>query len=284
MLRIDAHQHFWRLDRGDYGWLTAREYPTLFRDFLPGDLAPQLKRSGIDRTVVVQAAPSDAETAFLLDLAQNNAFIGGVVGWTDLEAPDAVAKIEALARHPRFLGLRPMLQDLDDDAWLLRASIAPALAAMQRTQLTFDALVMPRHLPVLLRFLERNPELDVVVDHGAKPPIDAGEIDAWAAQIRAIARHTRAFCKVSGLATQAVPGWGADTLKPYVAVLLEAFGPGRLMWGSDWPVLHQAYIATPGIVPYESWHQIATSLLRGVRGDQHDQIFGGTAAAFYGIS
>ncbi len=283
MLRIDAHQHFWQLDRADYGWLTAREFPALFRDFLPDLLAPQLKRSGIDRTIVVQAAPSDVETAFLLELARKHSFIGGIVGWTDLETPDAVATIEALARRPRLVGLRPMLQDLRDDAWLLRASIAPALAAMQRSRLKFDALVTPRHLPVLLRFLERNPELDVVIDHGAKPPIASGEIDAWATQIRDIARHTRAFCKLSGLATQAAPGWSAETLKPYADVLLDAFGPRRLMWGSDWPVLHQAYVGATSLA-YESWHQVATWLLRGVRGDERDDIFGGTAAAFYGVS
>jgi L-fuconolactonase len=283
MTRIDAHQHFWKLSRGDYGWLT-QDLPKLYRDFLPEHLAPLLERSGVDRTIVVQAAPSDAETQFLLQLSAATPFVAGVVGWTDLESPGAAEKIAELLRQERLLGLRPMVQDLPDDEWLLRSTIAPAIEAMQCARLRFDALVKPRHLPALLRFLERYPDLPVVVDHGAKPAIASGEIKEWAAQMRAIARNTPAFCKVSGLATEAGPQWTAATLQPYVDVLIDAFGPQRLMWGSDWPVLHEAYDPKRNPAPYQSWLDAASTLTAHLLPGEREWIFGGSAAAFYGIA
>ncbi len=284
-MRVDAHQHFWKPSRGDYAWLTRDELPTLYRDFLPEDLAPLLKRSGIDRTIAVQAAPSDAETNFLLELANETPFIAGVVGWTDLESPDAVAKLEALAGNPRLLGLRPMLQDLSDDDWLLRASVEPAIAAMAHMKLRFDALVKPTHLKIVLRFLEHHPDLAVVIDHGAKPAIASGAIDEWSVQMRDIARYTNAFCKLSGLATESGSDWTSDTLKPYVDVLIEAFGPRRLMWGSDWPVLELAFAAPThrGAEPYAAWMNIASQLVGDCSAADRDWIFGGTAEVFYGI-
>lgn len=282
MTRIDAHQHFWKLSRGDYDWLTPQDLPKLYRDFLPEHLAPLLERSGIDRTVVVQAAPTDAETQFLLGLAATTPFIAGVVGWTDLESPQAVETIAELSRDKRLLGLRPMVQDLADDEWLLRKTITPAIDAMQRGKLRFDALVKPRHLPVLLTFLERHPDLHVVIDHGAKPPIASGQLDDWAVQMRRIAKQTNAFCKLSGLATEAGRQWTDATLRPFVDVLLEAFGPRRLMWGSDWPVLHEAYAAGGGAdTRYHSWHMTAIMLTAGLSFDERDWVLGKTAAAFY---
>jgi len=283
MIRIDAHQHFWKLSRNDYDWLTP-DLSSIYRDFLPTDLAPHLSRSGIDRTVVVQAAASDAETAFLLDQAWQSPFIAGVVGWTDLESQDAVTTIEALGQDRRLLGLRPMLQDLADDEWLLRPSIEPALAAMKTAKLRLDALLKPRHLPTLLRFLRRHPDLDVVIDHGAKPSIATAAIDEWASHMREIARTTNAFCKLSGLATEAGAGWNEAMLKPYVDVLMNTFGPRRLMWGSDWPVLHLAYHATTALSPYASWHDTALRLVDQLSDDERDCVFGGTAARFYGIA
>jgi L-fuconolactonase len=282
-MRVDAHQHFWKLARGDYDWLTP-DLASIHRDFMPDDLAPHLNRSGVDRTVVVQAATTDAETAFLLYLAQKTPFIAGVVGWTDLESRDAVQRIESLAANRRLFGLRPMLQDLADDEWLLRESVAPAIAAMTAAKLRLDALVKPRHLPMLLRFLQRHPDLDVVIDHGAKPSIAATAIDEWATQMREIGRSTNAFCKLSGLATEAGAGWTAETLQPYVDVLLDAFGPRRLMWGSDWPVLHLAFDPSMQTAAYGSWHTTATLLVRGLSQDERERIFGETAAAFYGIA
>ena len=202
MIRVDAHQHFWSIARTDYGWLTPA-LPRLYRDMLPAELAPLLRRSGIAKTIVVQAAESEAETEFLLDLATQNDFIAGVVGWTDLAAPDAEARIERLARNPRLVGVRPMLQDMADDEWLLRDSVAPAIDAMTRAGLRLDALVRPRHLSMLLRVADRHPDLPIVIDHAAKPEIRNGSIDAWSSDIRRLANQTRALCKLAGLVTEA---------------------------------------------------------------------------------
>jgi len=281
MIRVDAHQHFWSIARDDYGWLTAA-LPRLYRDMLPADLAPLLRRSGIDRTIVVQAAETDAETDYLLGLAAQNEFIAGVVGWTDLAAPDAPSRIERMARDPRLVGLRPMLQDMADDEWLLRDAVAPAIAAMAGNGLRLDALIRPRHLPMLLRFAERHPDLPIVVDHAAKPEIRNGAFDVWSSDVERIARNTHAYCKLSGLVTEAATDWSSETLAPYVDALLAAFRPRRLMWGSDWPVLLEGYPAHAA-EPYTDWCNTAARLIERVSRDDRAQIFGGTAAAFYGI-
>lgn len=281
-VRIDAHQHFWKLSRGDYGWLT-QDLPKLYRDFLPEHLAPLLERTGIDGTIVVQAAPTVEETRFLLRLAEATPFIVGVVGWTDLESRDAARTIGELSGDGRLLGLRPMVQDLPDDEWLLRETLAPAIDEMTRACLRLDALVRPRHLSILLRFLERHPDLPVVIDHGAKPAIASGEIDEWAVHMRRIARESNAYCKLSGLATEAGSPWNGATLQPYVDVLIDAFGPKRLMWGSDWPVLHEAYPADTA-TPFVSWHDTAAALTARLQPNDREWIFGKTAAVFYGLA
>jgi L-fuconolactonase len=275
-MRIDAHQHFWRLDRGDYGWLTPRSPPAIRRDFGPEDLAPLLAEAGIDRTVLVQAAPTEAETAFLLDIARTTPFVAGVVGWADLAAADAPARIRAMAQDPKLRGLRPMLQDLDDDAWILRPELGPAFDAIEALGLTFDALVKPRHLPHLARFIAARPGLAIVIDHGAKPDIAGGALADWARDIRAIARASAVFCKLSGLPNEASPGWRAADLRPSADVLLEAFGADRLMWGSNWPVADLAG-------GYGAWRAAASELVAGGSAEDRELIFGGTAAAFYGL-
>src|SRR5262245_43912076 len=160
-MRIDAHQHFWRVARGDYGWLTPRDHPAICRDFLPGDLEPLLRDARVDRTVLVQAAPTTAETEFLLDLAQQTPFVGGVVGCVDLQSDEATASIARLADSGKLVGLRPMIQDIADDRWMLSPKLAPALTAMEERNLVFDALIKPRHLPVLANFLGCHPRLRV---------------------------------------------------------------------------------------------------------------------------
>jgi L-fuconolactonase len=273
-MRIDAHQHFWRLDRGDYGWLTEKDHPKIARDFLPPDLEPLLKAAQINRTVLVQAAPTEDETEFLLEMAAASGFVLGVVGWVDFEAPDAAARIARLAARPKLVGLRPMIQDHPDEEWMLRAGLAPSIEAMQRAALRFDALVQPRHLPALTEFLDRYPDLPVVIDHAAKPAIARGEIELWTAYMRHIAANSTACCKLSGLATEAGTDWSATKLKPYVDVLLESFGPKRLMWGSDWPVLLEAG-------RYAGWLAVAEELTQHLAQVDRDAIFGGTAADFY---
>ncbi|MEI9988744.1 MAG: amidohydrolase family protein [Rhizomicrobium sp.] len=272
-MRIDAHQHFWRLDRGDYGWLTAKDHPRIARDFLPADLAPLLSAAKIDKTILVQAAPSETETHYLLELARAAPFVAAVVGWIDFEAADAPTRIARLCANPKLMGLRPMLQDIADEEWILNPAFARVFDAMQRGKLRFDALVTPRHLPALAELIDRYPDLAVVIDHGARPDIAKGELEVWKPYIRHIAAETNAYCKLSGLASEAGPGWTAETLKPYVDVLLDSFGPERLMWGSDWPMLNETG-------DYASWLGACIALTAA---PDREAIFGGTAAKFYGV-
>jgi L-fuconolactonase len=274
-MRIDAHQHFWRLARGDYGWLNPELAP-IYRDHEPADLAPLLKAAGINRTVLVQAAPTDAETDFLLRLAETTEFVAGVVGWADFEAPDAAHRIAALAAREKLVGLRPMIQDIADPRWMLNEAIEPAVEAMADEGLTFDALIKPLHLPILTEFAGRHPGLDIVIDHAAKPDIAGGGLAGWARDIRTLAARTRLVCKLSGLVTEAAPGWSVETLRPYVDVLLEAFGADRLMWGSDWPVLNLNG-------DYARWLDAAETLLAGLSAAEREAIFGRTASVFYGL-
>lgn len=273
-MRIDAHHHFWRPARGDYGWL-ERAPAAIVRDFMPDDLAPHLAAGAIDRTILVQAAPSEAETDFLLELAAQTGFVAGVVGWIDFEAPNAVDRVRAAAARPRLLGLRPMVQDIADAGWLARADLDPVFDAIVETGLRFDALVRPANLAALGRRIARHPGLRVVIDHGAKPDIAGGELAGWREAMRALAAMG-AYCKLSGLATEAAPGWRPADLRPYADVLIEAFGPSRLMWGSDWPVLNLNG-------DYAAWSEAADALLAGLSADDQARVRGGTAAEFYGV-
>ncbi len=236
---IDTHQHFWKLDRGDYGWLTSELAP-LYRDFMPADLKPLLDAAGVGGTIAVQAADTEAETEFLLSLADRHDWIRGVVGWVDLAAPTAAASIARLSRHSGLVGLRPMIQDIPDDEWMLRPELADGIAAMVQHDLTFDALVMPRHLDNLRTFLATYPALRVVVDHCAKPEIRNDRFENWAGKLQAIAADGRVFCKLSGLVTEAAAEWHAADLEPYIRHVMRAFPENRLLFGSDWPVLNLA--------------------------------------------
>lgn len=236
---FDAHVHLWTRARGDYAWLTPDLGP-LWRDVEPADHEAWMTKKGVGDVLLVQAAATTAETRFLLDTAARWERVAGVVGWAPLDAPEAARLIEETAADPRLVGLRPMLQDLDDDAWCLRPELAPALDAMVRLDLTFDALVKPRHLAHLLAFRARYPELRIVVDHAAKPTIRAETRwdghDAWADAMAKLASFDRTWCKVSGLMTEAETGADAEDYRPVVDTLLETFGPDRLIFGSDAPV------------------------------------------------
>ncbi len=272
-VRIDAHHHVWQLARGDYGWLTPKLAP-IYRDFSLEDLSPLLKHGRIDATILVQAAPTVAETAFLLDIAARSPFVAGVVGWTDFEAPDQAAGVAALAADPLLVGLRPMVQDIADDDWLLRADLAPAFAAMARHRLVLDALALPRHLPRVRRLGERHPDLVVVLDHVGKPHIATGGLDPWRADLASLAERPNTYCKLSGLVTEARPDWRPEQLRPYVAHVLACFGPERVMWGSDWPVVDLAG-------GYDRWLQAAEFLLQDEPEFARRAIFGGTAERVY---
>lgn len=273
--RIDAHQHFWRLDRGDYRWLTPAS-KAIYRDFGPEDLQPILDRHGMTRTILVQAAPTEAETAFLLQVAQVTPWVAGVVGWTDFEAPDAAVRIGALAQHDKLVGLRPMVQDLPDDRWLERPGLAPAFDAMIAQELVFDALVLERHLPSLLRVLERHPRLRMVVDHGAKPRIRDGAFRPWREALAPIAAHDHVHCKLSGLLTEGAQDTPDDAFLPYIGALLEMFGAQRLVWGSDWPVVNLAG-------GYDRWRGVTLHGLERLDERDRTAILGGNATRLYKI-
>ncbi len=236
---IDTHQHFWRLSRGGYAWM-PEDLPALYRDYEPEHLQPLLQNNGITSTIVVQADDNVAETEFLLDLAQNHSWIAGVIGWVDLESKTATDVVQRLAASPKFLGIRPMIQDIADDQWMLQPALEDGLAAVAENDLTFDALVLQKHLLVLSTFLGRYPDLRVVLDHCAKPEFARGRFEDWAQNIAAIAAHPNTFCKLSGLLTEAPKGAGFEDLKPYLDHVIGVFGPDRVLFGSDWPVLNLA--------------------------------------------
>ena len=273
MTRIDAHHHLWTLARGDYGWLTSKLQP-IYRDFTLADLAPHLLAGSIGGTILVQAAPTEAETMFLLGIAASAETVRGVVGWTDFDAPDAEARIEGMAGQELLVGLRPMVQDIADDDWLLRPALAPLLTAMARHHLVFDALVLPRHLPRLLRLVDRHPDLCFVLDHFGKPRLATGEIEVWQNDIALLAERDNIVCKLSGLVTEARPDWELADLQGAVDHVRDCFGPQRLLWGSDWPAVDLAG-------GYAKWLKAAESLLADLPPDERAAVFGGTAARIY---
>jgi len=275
-MKIDAHQHVWRIARGDYGWLTPALAP-LYRDFSLDDLRPHLAQAGIGGTVLVQAAPTEAETRFMLDVAgASGGLVKAVVGWVDMMATDAPDRIAKLAADPLLRGIRPMIQDIADPDWMLDRRLDPAFRTLIELGLCFDALVKPPHLANLRRLLERYPDLPVVVDHGAKPAIASGVREPWAADLAAIARENRAWCKLSGLVTEARDDWRVETLRPYVDHLLASFGPSRLIWGSDWPVVDLAG-------GYGRWRQASDRLLSGLLPADRERVEGLNATLFYGL-
>ena len=275
-MRIDAHHHVWQLDRGDYGWLTRALAP-IYRDFTLDDLRPLLARVSVGATVLVQAAPTVAETEFLLEVARaSGGLVRGVVGWVDLTSADASATLVRLARDPLLKSIRPMLQDIADPEWILRADVDRQIAAIEALGLRFDALVKPPQLPALLRMVDRHPGLPVVVDHGGKPAIADGGWEPWASAVAALAERPQVACKLSGLATEAGPAWTAHTLARYVDHLLACFGPERLLWGSDWPVVDLAG-------GYERWARATDALLARLPDADRNAIMGGNARRFYGL-
>ncbi len=272
-LRIDSHQHFWSVKRGDYGWLTP-QMGSIYRDFIPADLIPLLMRNGIDKTILVQAAPTEAETHYLLGIAEVTPFVAGVIGWTDFEAPDSAHRIATIARNKLLVGLRPMVQDIADPKWLARQDLSDALNAVADAGLVFDALVLPQHLGPLAVMMKRHPDLPVVIDHVAKPHLRKGIAETFWDDLQALARFPNSVCKLSGLLTEAAPGAGIDVIKPVFKRVLNLFGAERLLWGSDWPVLTLA-------ASYDDWFAMANKLVAGLPSDAREAIFGGNARRVY---
>jgi L-fuconolactonase len=279
MINIDAHQHFWNPARGDYGWM-PKDNATLFRTYGPADLAPQIKQAGIDKTILVQAAATVEETEYMLGIADATEFVGGIVGWINFEQPSHLHHLKRLAEHPKFLGVRPMIQDISDDDWMLRDDVQWAYEALIDLGLRFDALGMAPHLANFLTLLKRHSKMKVVIDHCMKPDIanpTTEKFKFWADGMSRLADETSACCKLSGLVTEAGENWTVDDLRPYSNHVISAFGPDRVMWGSDWPVVRLRG-------EYSDWRSAAKELTADLTEPEKARIFGGTAAEFYGIT
>jgi L-fucono-1,5-lactonase len=235
-MRIDAHQHFWRYNADEYGWIDD-SMAGLRCDFLPEDLKREMEASGFEGAVAVQARQTLEETRWLLELAAASTHVLGVVGWVDLRSPNMRSRLAELAGNPKFLGVRHIVQSESDDRFLLRPEFLHGIAALEEFDLTYDILIYPRHLPVAAEFVKRFPRQRFVLDHVAKPLIKSGSLQPWQSGIRELAQNTNVFCKLSGLVTEADwRNWKPSQIDPYFDLAFEYFGPGRLMIGSDWPV------------------------------------------------
>jgi L-fuconolactonase len=266
---IDSHQHFWQLGRFDYPWMSS-DLGVLYRDYLPDDLAPILAQNGVDKTVLVQASNSVAETRWLLELADANPFIAGVVGWVDLMSTG----IE-LSTHPKFKGVRHLVESEPGDDWLIQPAVLSGLKKLMSHGFTYDLLVHTRHLKYVPQVAETCPELKLVVDHLAKPPIAKNEINEWARAMKPVAAFPNIYCKLSGLVTEANwTSWQTEDLRPYVVEALNLFGTDRMMFGSDYPV---CLLASPYDRVLESFQE----LLRDLTGADRDKIFSSNAKRFY---
>lgn len=276
-MRIDSHQHFWQISRGDYGWMNP-SVAVLYRDYLPEDLKPSLAKHRIDKTILVQAAPTVAETDFLLGLAERHAFVGGVVGWLDMQSCDFARMLAEYGRKPKLVGIRPMLQDLPEDDYIVKPTIIESLKRVAEQGLAFDFLTYTRHLPSVLQALEKAPNLRAVIDHISKPEIKAQKTEPWKSLIREVAQHKNVYCKLSGMITEAdFNNWTPDHLRPYVEHVVECFGLDRVMFGSDWPVCLLAGTYDRVI---EALYTILAPILDAA---SETAVFGSNAARFYGI-
>ena len=273
---IDAHQHYWEVGRFDYRW-PEQGIPSLDRDFLPEHLEPELAEAGVARTVLVQVLHTADETQWMLDLADRNPSIAGVVGWVDLtKAPEVVAgDLEAVRRHPRLVGIRHLVHEEPDDDWLARRDIVRGLGVLEVQSVPYDLLLRPQHLRHVPDLSEAVPDLPMVIDHIAKPLIRDGVVEPWGSEFRAAAENPNVWCKLSGMITEADhASWVAADLAPYVEIALDAFGTDRLMFGSDWPVC----------TPAGSYGSVVAALrevLGGIDTAVEDGLFGANATAFY---
>ncbi|MBL9175960.1 MAG: amidohydrolase family protein [Verrucomicrobiales bacterium] len=275
-MKLDSHQHFWRYDAGQYPWIPAGS--PLQRDWLPADLAALQAPLGFGGSIAVQARQSLAESHWLLGLADADPRILGVVGWVDLQSDSVEESLAALAAHPKFVGVRHVVQDEPDDRFMLRPAFLRGLGRLRAHGLTYDLLVYPRQLPAAIEVVRQFPEQPFVLDHIAKPLIRDGVVAPWCERIRELARFPNVCCKVSGMVTEADHrSWKPDQFLPYLDWVLEAFGPGRLMFGSDWPVCLLA-------ATYPEVLELATEALvarAGWTAAEQDAFFQGNARHFY---
>lgn len=272
---IDGHVHFWTMARPD-DILIVRQQPGLQRDYLPGDLGPLLRACGVDKAVLVQSAPSLDHTRWCLNIAKGEALVAGVVGWVDLEAPNVLDVLSASKVEPKFAGIRAMVNRAPEPDWLLRPAVRHGFAAVSQADLVAELLVLSHQLPACLELCRARPELRAVIDHGGRPDIQGGAFEPWATWIGEIARATTATCKMSGLVELAGPDRNVESLKPFFGHLLECFGPRRLLFGSNWPVVN---LAGGYHVWWETLHRLLDDF--GLDGVARAALFGGTAAETY---
>ena len=275
-MTIDAHHHFWNFSPEEYGWIDE-SMRALRRDFGPTDLRAELAAAGVDGAVTVQARQTLSETEELLRLAAAHDFICGVVGWVPLIQPDVGAQLVRLAADPWLRGVRHVLQDEPDEGYMLREDFRRGLGLLREHGLVYDLLIYPRHLPAVGRLVDRFPEQPFVLDHVAKPPLRYGDLNAWAAALRELARRPHVACKFSGLVTEADHvAWTENQIRACFDVALEAFGPQRLLFGTDWPV---CLLATT----YGRWVALVRRLLEPLAADERAAILGGNAVRIYGL-
>ena len=274
-MKIDAHHHFWHYNTQDYGWISD-DMAVLRRDFLPADLKPELDRAGIDRVVSVQARQCVEETEWLLKLAEENDFIAGVVGWLPIASPDFPALLEQFAANPKLRAIRHVVQDEPDDRFILGEAFNRGIDRLLAAHLVYYILIFEHHLPYAIEFVKNHsPEQVFVLDHIAKPKIAAGEMQPWADNLRKLAAFPNVYCKLSGLVTEAdIRNWTPGQLRPYVETVLDAFGPGRVMFGSDWPVCTCA-------TNYSAWRGLVGEFISRLSEHEQAQIMGGTALKAY---
>ncbi|MCR9197990.1 MAG: amidohydrolase family protein [Planctomycetaceae bacterium] len=273
---IDAHQHFWQLDKPfEYGWLYTDAHKPICRSYLPQDLAPLLQQCGVDRSVFVQTQHNVEENRWVLQLAEENEFIAGVVGWVDLAADDCEAQIEEFKDHPLFVGVRHVVQDEPDDDFIIRPDVKRGLGLLQKHQVPYDLLFFTQHLRHAVTLGKEFPELPMVIDHLSKPKIAAQTIDGWKEDLQAAAQYPNIYCKLSGMITEADwQNWKPADLQPYVEIALEAFGPERCMYGSDWPVCELAGT-------YQQVFSALQDILGTLSAGESECIYSTTASRFY---
>lgn len=275
-MRIDSHQHFIDYRAEDYPWI-GEQQSILKKAFLPPDLKPLLHSIAFDGAIAVQARQSLKETEWLLALADEHEFIQGVVGWVELCSPNVGQQLETFSKHPKLRGVRHVIHDEPDDDFMLREDFLRGLTLLGEYGLTYDLLIFEKHLPNAIRLVERLPEQPFVVDHLAKPRIREGSITEWSRNIKALAAKPNVFCKLSGMVTEAdLKEWNSEQFTPYLDVVFEAFGPDRLMIGSDWPVCLLSR-------DYQSVMNIVIQYLDQLSSENREKVLGGNCARFYGI-
>ena len=274
--RVDAHQHFWIYNQEEYKWIDE-SMVKLQRDFLPSHIDKELKRNGIDFCVTVQARQTLQETKWLLELAQNNLFIKGIVGWVDLKSNSVEKDLEQFAAYKKFKGVRHVLQNEDDDRYMLQPDFKQGLRKLEKYGLTYDILIYPRHIKYACALVSEFPQQKFMIDHLAKPLIKEGKIEAWKKDMQELAKADNLFCKLSGMVTEANwNSWMQEDFVPYMETLLEIFGPNRLLFGSDWPVCTVA-------AKYEQVLGITTNFISFLSPAEQAHIMGQNAIDFYNL-